>query len=66
MTPCTQGLALRPLHFTPHSEPPSAGRSAMRKNGFAIKVRAKDEFKQFLAEQDAQWNKVIETAGYAK
>lgn len=38
----------------------------MRKNGFAIKVRAKDEFKQFLAEQDAQWNKVIETAGYAK
>jgi tripartite-type tricarboxylate transporter receptor subunit TctC len=38
----------------------------MRKNGFAITVRAKDDFTQFLAEQDAQWNKVIETAGYAK
>ena len=38
----------------------------MRKNGFAITVRAKEEFTQFLAEQDEQWNRVIESAGYAK
>lgn len=38
----------------------------MRKNGFAIKIRGKDDFKKFLVEQDAQWKEVIEAANYAK
>ena len=43
-----------------------AYREFMRKNGFAIKIRGKDEFTRFLAEQDAQWKVVIEAANYAK
>ena len=38
----------------------------MGKNGFAIMIRGKDDFKQFLVEQDAQWKEVIEAANYAK
>lgn len=38
----------------------------MRKNGFAIEVRIGEEFAAFLAAQDAQWQQVISSAGYAK
>lgn len=41
-------------------------REFMRKNGFAVAIRGKEEFTDFLAEQDAQWKTVIEAAGYAK
>lgn len=36
----------------------------MAKNGFAIIVRAPAAFREFLREQDAQWQKVIAAAGY--
>jgi putative tricarboxylic transport membrane protein len=38
----------------------------MKKNGFATAVRGAAEFEGFLKEQDAQWQKVIQAAGYAK
>jgi tripartite-type tricarboxylate transporter receptor subunit TctC len=38
----------------------------MMKNGFAIEVRGPQEFREFLAAQDAQWQSVIEAAGYAR
>jgi tripartite-type tricarboxylate transporter receptor subunit TctC len=38
----------------------------MRKNGFAIEVRGPEEFREFLAVQDAQWQSVIQAAGYAQ
>ncbi len=38
----------------------------MQKNGFAIVLRDKVEFRSFLAEQDEQWKQVITAAGYAQ
>lgn len=38
----------------------------MKKNGFAIEVKGPEAFKAFLAAQDAQWQSVIQAAGYAK
>jgi tripartite-type tricarboxylate transporter receptor subunit TctC len=38
----------------------------MAKNRFTIAVRSKREFTEFLAEQDAQWHKVVRAAGYEK
>jgi tripartite-type tricarboxylate transporter receptor subunit TctC len=38
----------------------------MKKNGFAIVIRGPDEFTEFLKAQDAQWERVIAAAGYAK
>ncbi len=43
-----------------------AFREFMEKNGFDITLRGPDEFREFLAEQDAQWKEAIEAAGYAK
>ncbi len=43
-----------------------AYRQFMRKGGFNITVRERDEFRAFLAEQDATWKEVVEAAGYAK
>lgn len=43
-----------------------AFKNFMKKNGFSIVVRQGEEFTRFLAEQDAQWKKVIEAVGYAK
>jgi tripartite-type tricarboxylate transporter receptor subunit TctC len=40
-------------------------RAFMEKGGYAIEVRLKDEFREFLAEQDAIWKQVVEAAGYA-
>ena len=39
-------------------------REFMEKTGYAIEVRLKDEFREFLAEQDALWKQVVEAAGY--
>jgi tripartite-type tricarboxylate transporter receptor subunit TctC len=39
-------------------------RAFMEKAGYAIRVRLKDEFREFLAEQDALWKQVVEAAGY--
>ncbi|MEW4489480.1 tripartite tricarboxylate transporter substrate binding protein [Thalassoglobus sp. JC818] len=36
----------------------------MKLNGFAVKVRGPEEFKEFLNEQEALWTPVIEMAGY--
>ena len=41
-------------------------RAFMEKSGYAIEVRLKDEFREFLAEQDAIWKQVVEAAGYAQ
>jgi tripartite-type tricarboxylate transporter receptor subunit TctC len=41
-------------------------RAFMEKYGYAIEVRLKDEFREFLAEQDALWKQVVEAAGYAQ
>jgi tripartite-type tricarboxylate transporter receptor subunit TctC len=38
----------------------------MSKNGFAMAVQGADEFAQFLRQQEAQWQGVIQAAGYAK
>ena len=38
----------------------------MAKNGFGITIRGPKAFRQFLADQDQQWKKVIEAAGMAK
>ncbi len=38
----------------------------MKKNRFGVRIRTGPDFAQFLAEQDAQWEKVIVAAGYAK
>lgn len=38
----------------------------MNKNGFGIKVRATDEFTDFLEAQDKQWQEVVEAAGYSQ
>jgi tripartite-type tricarboxylate transporter receptor subunit TctC len=38
----------------------------MAKFHFGIKIRATEEFKEFLRQQDEQWKTVIESAGYAK
>ena len=38
----------------------------MKMNGFVPVVRGSGEFATFLAEQDAQWQPVIEKAGYAQ
>ncbi|WP_231740575.1 tripartite tricarboxylate transporter substrate binding protein [Thalassoglobus neptunius] len=38
----------------------------MKLNGFAVKVRGPEEFKEFLTEQEALWTPVIEMAGYHK
>jgi tripartite-type tricarboxylate transporter receptor subunit TctC len=38
----------------------------MQKNGFATVIRDPKAFGQFLQEQDAQWQKVIESTGYAR
>lgn len=36
----------------------------MGKNGFGVKIRATDEFREFLVSQDEQWKSVVEAAGY--
>jgi tripartite-type tricarboxylate transporter receptor subunit TctC len=41
-------------------------REFMRKGGYSIQVRLKDDFREFLAEQDAIWKQVVEAAGYAQ
>jgi tripartite-type tricarboxylate transporter receptor subunit TctC len=38
----------------------------MKKGGYSIQVRLKDDFREFLAEQDAIWKQVVEAAGYAQ
>ncbi len=38
----------------------------LKKNGFGLVIREGEAFRKFLAEQDAQWQKVIQTAGFAK
>ena len=38
----------------------------MKKNGFNITIRSSEDFAAFLQAQDAQWQGVIEAAGYAK
>ncbi len=38
----------------------------MKKNGFSIVIREREEFAKFLAEQDKQWKPVVEAAGYAQ
>jgi tripartite-type tricarboxylate transporter receptor subunit TctC len=38
----------------------------MDDRGFEIQIRGAEEFAAFLAEQDRQWQPVIEAAGYAK
>ncbi len=38
----------------------------MQKNGFGIVVKEPKEFEAFLAKEDAQWETVIEAAGFAK
>jgi tripartite-type tricarboxylate transporter receptor subunit TctC len=38
----------------------------MEKGGYSIQVRLKDDFREFLAEQDAIWKQVVEAAGYAQ
>lgn len=41
-------------------------RTFMKKNGFTAEVRSGVAFGEFLAEQDSQWQAVIEAAGYAR
>jgi tripartite-type tricarboxylate transporter receptor subunit TctC len=41
-------------------------RKFMKGFGYAIQVRLGDEFREFLAEQDAMWKQVVEAAGYAQ
>jgi tripartite-type tricarboxylate transporter receptor subunit TctC len=38
----------------------------MKKNGFGIVVKSPLEFGEFLKKEDAQWQAVIEAAGFAK
>lgn len=38
----------------------------MGKNGFGVKIRATEEFREFLVTQDEQWKSVVEAAGYDK
>ena len=38
----------------------------MKKNGFGIVVKSPVEFGEFLAKEDAQWQTVIEAAGFSK
>lgn len=40
-------------------------REFMEDNGFGVTIRGAEEFRRFLAEQDRQWQGVIEAAGYA-
>ncbi len=39
-------------------------RKFMAKNGFAIRVREPAEFREFLRQQDEQWNEVVRFSGY--
>jgi tripartite-type tricarboxylate transporter receptor subunit TctC len=39
-------------------------RQFMQKNGFGIAIRSRDEFRRFLQQQDAQWQRVVQAAGY--
>jgi len=41
-------------------------REFMRKQRFGLKIRNSAEFTEFLRTQDAQWNSVVEAAGYAR
>jgi len=41
-------------------------RDFMKKGGYSIQIRLKDDFREFLAEQDAIWKQVVEAAGYAQ
>ena len=43
-----------------------AYREFMQKNGFGIKIRTKEDFTEFLREQDEQWKSVVLAAGYDK
>ena len=38
-------------------------RSFMAKNGFVIRVREPEEFRDFLRQQDEQWNEVVRYCG---
>ena len=38
----------------------------MKKNGFVVNVRAGEEFRDFLQQQDEQWREVVHFAGYEK
>lgn len=40
-------------------------RAFMEKNSFALTIREKEEFVEFLTEQDRQWQQVIHEAGFA-
>jgi tripartite-type tricarboxylate transporter receptor subunit TctC len=40
-------------------------REFMEKSSFAIAIREKEEFVEFLGEQDRQWQQVIQEAGFA-
>ncbi len=41
-------------------------RNFMRKQRFGVKIRTSDDFTAFLREQDAQWQSVVQSAGYAR
>ncbi len=41
-------------------------RAFMAKNGYVLKIRGPEEFAEFLAQQDEQWNEVVQFAGYQK
>ncbi|MCA9013138.1 MAG: tripartite tricarboxylate transporter TctB family protein, partial [Planctomycetaceae bacterium] len=41
-------------------------RSFMKKNGFVVNVRAGEEFRSYLRQQDEQWREVVHFAGYEK
>jgi tripartite-type tricarboxylate transporter receptor subunit TctC len=43
-----------------------AYKTFMAKNGFRIEIRSPEEFTEFLAAQDKQWQSVIDAAGYAR
>ncbi len=38
----------------------------MKKNGFGIVIKSPNEFEAFLAKEDAQWETVIEAAGFSE
>lgn len=41
-------------------------RDFMRTSGFAIEIRGPEEFREFLAAQDKQWEDVVQAAGYGQ
>ncbi len=43
-----------------------AYREFMKSSGFSIEIRDPPEFREFLAQQDEQWQGVVEAAGYAR